>query len=83
MNQLKDKLDIIERGIEPDLAGLSSIADALERLANTLVMLDLNKLASVSREEAANSGAGKKSPGCLVMMSFTGWRIPFWALKMR
>lgn len=52
LNQLKDKLDIIERGIEPDLAELSSIADALERLANTLVMLDLNKLASVSREEA-------------------------------
>lgn len=53
LNQLKDKLDIIERGIEPDLAEFSSIADALERLANTLVMLDLNQLASVSREEAA------------------------------
>ncbi|MCM0611927.1 chemotaxis protein [Marinobacter sediminum] len=52
LNQLKDKLDIIERGIEPDLAEFSSIADALERLANTLVMLDLNQLASVSREEA-------------------------------
>ncbi|WP_273203576.1 chemotaxis protein [Marinobacter subterrani] len=52
LNQLKDKLDIIERGIEPDLAELSSIADALERLANTLVMLDLNKLAAISREEA-------------------------------
>ncbi|TYC62621.1 chemotaxis protein [Marinobacter sp. BW6] len=53
LNQLKDKLDIIERGIEPDLAELSSIADALERLANTLVMLDLNKLAGISREEAS------------------------------
>jgi YebC/PmpR family DNA-binding regulatory protein len=42
-----------EAGIEPDLAELSSIADALERLANTLVMLDLNKLAGVSREEAS------------------------------
>ena len=52
LNQLKDKLDIIERGIEPDLAELSSIADALERLANTLVMLDLNKLAGLAREEA-------------------------------
>ena len=41
LNQLKDKLDIIERGIEPDLAELSSIADTLERLGNTLVMLDL------------------------------------------
>ncbi|QSP93775.1 chemotaxis protein [Marinobacter salinisoli] len=53
LNQLKDKLDIIERGIEPDLAELSSIASALDRLANTLLMLDLNKLASVAREEAA------------------------------
>jgi hypothetical protein len=52
LNQLKDKLDIIERGIEPDLAELSSIADALDRLANTLVMLDLSKLAGLSRDEA-------------------------------
>ncbi|MBE0484824.1 chemotaxis protein [Marinobacter sp.] len=53
LNQLKDKLDIIERGIEPDLAELASIADTLERLANTLVMLDLNRLAGIAREEAA------------------------------
>ncbi|HLT14518.1 MAG TPA: chemotaxis protein [Marinobacter sp.] len=52
LNQLKDKLDIIERGIEPDLAELASIADALERLANTLLMLDLNRLAGIAREEA-------------------------------
>ncbi|WP_372965134.1 chemotaxis protein [Marinobacter sp.] len=52
LNQLKDKLDIIERGIEPDLAELSSIADALERLGNTLVMLDLNRLAAITRDEA-------------------------------
>jgi hypothetical protein len=52
LNQLKDKLDIIERGIEPDLAELASIADTLERLANTLVMLDLNRLAGIAREEA-------------------------------
>ncbi|WP_029653405.1 hypothetical protein [Marinobacter daepoensis] len=52
LNQLKDKLDIIERGIEPDLAELASIADSLERLANTLVMLDLSRLAGISREEA-------------------------------
>jgi len=52
LNQLKDKLDIIERGIEPDLAELASIADALERLANTLVMLDLNRLAGIARGEA-------------------------------
>jgi len=52
LNQLKDKLDIVERGIEPDLAELSSIAEALERLANTLIMLDLNQLASMARAEA-------------------------------
>jgi len=52
LNQLKDKLDIIERGIEPDLAELASIADALERLANTLLMLDLNRLAGIARDEA-------------------------------
>lgn len=52
LNQLKDKLDIIERGIEPDLAELSSIADALERLANTLLVLDLRQLAKLSRGEA-------------------------------
>jgi len=52
LNQLKDKLDIIERGIEPDLAELASIAQTLERLANTLVMLDLNRLAGIAREEA-------------------------------
>ncbi len=53
LNQLKDKLDIIERGIEPDLAELASIADALERLGNTLMMLDLQRLAGHAREEAA------------------------------
>ncbi|MEX2475568.1 chemotaxis protein [Marinobacter sp.] len=52
LNQLKDKLDIIERGIEPDLAELSSIADTLERLGNTLLMLDLNMLAGKCRDEA-------------------------------
>ncbi|TGN41613.1 chemotaxis protein [Marinobacter confluentis] len=52
LNQLKDKLDIVERGIEPDLAELSSIADLLERLANTLIMLDLNQLAAMARAEA-------------------------------
>lgn len=52
LNQLKDKLDIIERGIEPDLAELASIADALERLANTLLVLDLRQLAKLSRGEA-------------------------------
>ncbi|MDX1754982.1 MAG: chemotaxis protein [Marinobacter sp.] len=52
LNQLKDKLDIIERGIEPDLAELAGIAGTLERLGNTLVMLDLKKLAGAARVEA-------------------------------
>src|SRR5690554_3677343 len=52
LNQLKDRLDIIERGIEPDLSELSTIADSLLRLANTLSMLDLKRLAEVAREEA-------------------------------
>ena len=52
LNQLKDRLDIIERGIEPDLSELSSIADSLRRLANTLSMLDLHRLADIARSEA-------------------------------
>ncbi|WP_166259915.1 chemotaxis protein [Marinobacter salicampi] len=52
LNQLKDKLDIIERGIEPDTSELLIIAEALERLANTLLMLDLNKLGNLARNEA-------------------------------
>jgi hypothetical protein len=53
LNQLKDKLDIIERGIEPDLAELGLIAEILEKLANTLVMLDLKRLAAIASKEAA------------------------------
>ncbi|MCG8517169.1 MAG: chemotaxis protein [Pseudomonadales bacterium] len=52
LNQLKDKLDIIERGIEPDLAELASIAGSLEQLANTLLMLDLKQLAEAAKVEA-------------------------------
>lgn len=53
LNQLKDKVDIIERGIEPDLNEFTSIAGSLEQLANTLSMLDLNKLTELARKEAA------------------------------
>lgn len=53
LNPLKDKLDILERGIEPDPAELLSIAEALERLAHTLVMLDLGRLAGLAKQEAA------------------------------
>jgi len=52
LNQLKDKLDIIERGIEPDLTELGLIAKILEKLANTLVMLDLKRLATTANKEA-------------------------------
>lgn len=52
LNQLKDKLDIIERGIAPDLAEFAAIADSLERLGKTLSMLDLKRLAASAREEA-------------------------------
>ncbi|WP_148862676.1 chemotaxis protein [Marinobacter fonticola] len=66
LNQLKDKVDIIERGIEPDLNELSSIAHSLEQLANTLSVLDLNKLAALARKEAAqlrNWHADNRLPG--------------------
>ena len=52
ITQLKDKLDIVERGIEPDITELGSIAASLQRLANTLLMLDLKQLAELARREA-------------------------------
>ncbi|GHD45576.1 hypothetical protein SAMN05216429_105215 [Marinobacter persicus] len=53
LNQLKDRLDIIERGLEPDLAELSAIGEGLDRVANTLRMLDLDQLARLSADEAS------------------------------
>ncbi|WP_097461548.1 chemotaxis protein [Mangrovitalea sediminis] len=53
INQLKDKVDIIERGIEPDISELGNIAVSLERLANTLLILDLNQLSELAKREAA------------------------------
>lgn len=53
INQLKDKLDIIERGIDPDISELTAIAGSLERLSNTLLILDLTQLSAVARHEAA------------------------------
>jgi transcriptional regulator with XRE-family HTH domain len=52
LNQLKDKLDIVERGIEPDIAELSTIAASLESLSNTLLMLDLKQLSRLAKTEA-------------------------------
>lgn len=52
LNQLKDKLDSIGRGIEPDFTELGPIAEALDTLANTLLMLDLKRLATTASSEA-------------------------------
>ncbi|WP_152206678.1 chemotaxis protein [Marinobacter changyiensis] len=52
LNQLKDKLDIVERGIEPDIAELSTIAASLESLSNTLLMLDLKQLSGLAKNQA-------------------------------
>lgn len=48
---LKDKLDIIERGVGIQEADFGSIAHELGRLADTLVMLNLTKLADKTREQ--------------------------------
>lgn len=48
---LKDKLDILERSLEFQEADYVAIADELARLAATLVMLNLNKLAQRLREQ--------------------------------
>lgn len=53
INQLKDKLDIIERGIDPDIGELATIAAALDRLSNTLLILDLNQLSAIASRESA------------------------------
>ena len=59
LNKLKDRLDIIERGLEPELSELSEIADGLENIANTLVMLDLTQLARLARDEASRLRQGE------------------------
>ncbi|PID41396.1 MAG: chemotaxis protein [Proteobacteria bacterium] len=45
--QLKDKLDIIERGIDPDVSEFSNVVNIFKRLAGTLSMLELNQLADL------------------------------------
>lgn len=74
LNQLKDKLDIIERGIEPDLSELASIAGTLERLANTLTMLDLNRLAELARGEAVRLRDWQQENRLPATRNSIGWR---------
>src|SRR5690606_40217051 len=51
LSLLKDKLDIVERGVGIQEADFSSIANEMGRLADTLVMLNLNRLATKTREQ--------------------------------
>ena len=52
LTELKDRLDIVERGIDPDTTELSTIAASLERVGNSLLILDLHQLSALAREEA-------------------------------
>jgi|AntDeeMinimDraft_4_1070355.scaffolds.fasta_scaffold00088_45 hypothetical protein len=52
LRELKDRLDIVERGIDPDTTELSTIAESLERVGNSLLILDLHQLSALAREEA-------------------------------
>ncbi len=51
ITQLKDKLDIIERGIDPDVTDFSVISAGLEKLTSTLTMLDLKQLAELASNQ--------------------------------
>lgn len=50
LDQLKDKLDIVERGIDPEIDELGQISESLLRLANTLLILDLRQLSDMARQ---------------------------------
>lgn len=65
ISQLKDKLDIIERGIDPDVTDFSVISTGLDKLTSTLVMLDLTQLAELVSSQNAELKAwseGGKAP---------------------
>lgn len=64
ISQLKDKLDIIERGIDPDVTDFSVISVGLEKLSSTLVMLDLKQLAELASVQnlAIKSWADENRP---------------------
>ncbi|WP_020408875.1 hypothetical protein [Hahella ganghwensis] len=49
ISHIKDKLDIIERGIDSDDTGLQQISDSLGKLADTLTMLDLKRLSDLAK----------------------------------
>src|SRR5690606_19001334 len=51
LTHLKDRLDIVERGAGFQEADFSSIANDLGRLADTLLMLDLQQLSDKMREQ--------------------------------
>ncbi|MCP5206648.1 MAG: chemotaxis protein [Hahellaceae bacterium] len=53
ITQLKDKLDIIERGIDPDVTDFSVIVSTFQRLADTLMMLNLSNLSELARKQCA------------------------------
>ncbi|MDX1451089.1 MAG: chemotaxis protein [Oleiphilaceae bacterium] len=53
MIHLKEKLDILERGGEPNPEDLQFISSGLERLGGTLVMLDLKNIAEVCDHQAS------------------------------
>lgn len=52
ITQLKDKLDIIERGIDPDVTDFSVIVSIFQRLADTLLMLNLSNLSQLARNQS-------------------------------
>jgi hypothetical protein len=49
--QLKEKLDIMERGVDPDETDLNSVIDLMEKLVSTLSMLGLSKLRVLANEQ--------------------------------
>ncbi|MCP5160462.1 MAG: chemotaxis protein [Hahellaceae bacterium] len=53
LNYIKDKLDIIERGIDPDVTDFSVIASGMARLSSTLSMLSLATLAGVASRQSS------------------------------
>jgi len=49
--QLKEKLDIMERGVDPDESDLGAVVNLLKRLVSTLSMLNLEKLSILAKEQ--------------------------------